>query len=620
MKRIALICFLLLTAPLQLLADRGKVQGFVEKGGQRVSTSSALSTNTVQQSYPGVSVTVYVAGTLTPATIYSTASGTAKANPFSANSLGFYSFFTDVEEVDIAFGGGAAYTLSDVVPSGIASDVVTNVVSFGAVCNGTTDDTIPINAAIAAVAAAGGGIVEFPQGSCDTTSPITMAAKVFLRGQGRHTSTISVEHDGNGVVMASPIDFSTGVYTRVSDLGIVTTRTTNTGAGYVDTSGTYVDFYNVVVSGFQHQIVLDQSEIVTIRNCEIIPLQINGESGIWLVNGPDHTQIPVVSGHAGGPQVVTPSSMTEITRTYNAATAASTTPTFYAMNADHTNRERITIASITATTFTAVFASSKAANWILGPSPDYTNRILIDSNQFNTNNGATTPIHIRDDGGGGHVIANNNFNNSGYHGRFAAVDGLTIYGNETEGAATAAFNFVTTTTAGDYVGPTHGLTMYGNTIVDAVGWSVRLGGVMGGTIKGNRFGQMDAAGGAILFETDLVTGVEVGANAKLVTGASKTAGAFLGGVSGRVLANQITQRNQTYATSGAIALGVRTITPANMGYPGTTGAIIVGSVLLCFNTDGTNAERVTVTGVTGTTFDADFASSKAANFLIYGAN
>jgi hypothetical protein len=545
MKRIALICFLLLTAPLQLLADRGKVQGFVEKGGQRVSTSSALSTNTVQQSYPGVSVTVYVAGTLTPATIYSTASGTAKANPFSANSLGFYSFFTDVEEVDIAFGGGAAYTLSDVVPSGVASDVVTNVVSFGAVCNGTTDDTIPINAAIAAVASAGGGIVEFPQGSCDTTSPITMAAKVFLRGQGRHTSTISVEHDGNGVVMTSPIDSSTGVYTRVSDLGIVTTRTTNTGAGYADIGGTYVDFYNVVVSGFRHQIVLDQSEIVTIRNCEIIPLQINGQSGIWLVNGDDFT---------------------------------------------------------------------------VGADPNFTNRILIDSNQFNTNNGATTPIHIRDDGGGGHVITNNNFNNSGYHGRFSGVDALTISGNETEGAATAAFNFVTTTTAGDYVGPTHGLTMYGNTIVDAVGWSVRLGGVMGGAIKGNRFGQMDAAGGAVLFETDLVTGVEVGANAKLISGASKTAGGFVGGSSARVLANQITQRNQTYATSGAIALGVRTITPANMGFPGTTGAIIVGSVLLCVNTDGTNAERVTVTGVTGTTFDADFASSKAANFLIYGAN
>jgi hypothetical protein len=142
--------------------------------------------------------------------------------------------------------------------------------------------------------------------------------------------------------------------------------------------------------------------------------------------------------------------------------------------------------------------------------------------------------------------------------------------------------------------------------------------VLGGTVLGNWFAQHTDS--AVKINGDAASQLVIGQNSKLITGSFKTAAQIIGGTSARVATNTITQRNQTYATSGAIAAGARTVTPATMGFTVSTEAIIVGSVLLCMNPTGTNAERVTVTGVAATTFDATFASAKDANFLIFGAS
>lgn len=49
---------------------------------------------------------------------------------------------------------------------------VTNVLDFGAKCDGTTDDTAAVNAAIAYVLSIGGGIVSFPRGTCLMLGPM----------------------------------------------------------------------------------------------------------------------------------------------------------------------------------------------------------------------------------------------------------------------------------------------------------------------------------------------------------------------------------------------------------------------------------------------------------------
>jgi hypothetical protein len=65
----------------------------------------------------------------------------------------------------------------------------TSVKDFGAVGNGTTDDTAALQAALNA-AARGAGVVDVPAGTYRVTSTLTMAADVSLRGAGRGVSVL----------------------------------------------------------------------------------------------------------------------------------------------------------------------------------------------------------------------------------------------------------------------------------------------------------------------------------------------------------------------------------------------------------------------------------------------
>lgn len=126
-----------------------KVQGWVEAGNTTLSISGAPGTisRKVQGSFPSATVTVYLAGTLTLATLYSDTNRTAKANPFTAASDGTWSFYIDGGRYDIKFSGGgiaAPFTIGDVW----VSDEFLNIIQFGAVGDGVTDDTSAIQTAL----------------------------------------------------------------------------------------------------------------------------------------------------------------------------------------------------------------------------------------------------------------------------------------------------------------------------------------------------------------------------------------------------------------------------------------------------------------------------------------
>lgn len=87
-----------------------KLQGYCEDGGQTVTTDGRTSTTKVQRSYPSCTVTVYVSGTTTLATIYSDESSTPKANPFVADSTGAWFFYGAVGRYDTRFSGGGIAT------------------------------------------------------------------------------------------------------------------------------------------------------------------------------------------------------------------------------------------------------------------------------------------------------------------------------------------------------------------------------------------------------------------------------------------------------------------------------------------------------------------------------
>jgi hypothetical protein len=68
---------------------------------------------------------------------------------------------------------------------------VTNVHDFGAVGDGTTDDTTAIQTAITHVQSNGGGIVFIPAGTFKITGTLTITAAVRLLGAGRYTTVLN---------------------------------------------------------------------------------------------------------------------------------------------------------------------------------------------------------------------------------------------------------------------------------------------------------------------------------------------------------------------------------------------------------------------------------------------
>jgi hypothetical protein len=84
-----------------------------------VSTGGLASTTKVQKSFPSCTVTVFLAGTGTPATIFSDNAGspTPLGNPFTAQSNGSWQFYAAQGLYDVVLSGGGlptSFTLSGV--------------------------------------------------------------------------------------------------------------------------------------------------------------------------------------------------------------------------------------------------------------------------------------------------------------------------------------------------------------------------------------------------------------------------------------------------------------------------------------------------------------------------
>lgn len=101
---------------------RSLTQGWVEQGGNAVTTDGRVSTTLVQRSYPLATVSVFNAGTLVLATIFSTEAGAPLANPFVSDANGKWQFWADQGRYDIQFSGAGitapyTYFAVEVVPS-----------------------------------------------------------------------------------------------------------------------------------------------------------------------------------------------------------------------------------------------------------------------------------------------------------------------------------------------------------------------------------------------------------------------------------------------------------------------------------------------------------------------
>lgn len=124
MRRLLLIALLCCLAALPAAA-RQRAFGWCAQGGVRVYVSNvgsaapapSFAPTYFDQSYPNCTVTVYLTGTLTLATLYSDNAGTPLANPFTANSNGYWAFYADRGRYDVRFSGTAIsspFTTADI--------------------------------------------------------------------------------------------------------------------------------------------------------------------------------------------------------------------------------------------------------------------------------------------------------------------------------------------------------------------------------------------------------------------------------------------------------------------------------------------------------------------------
>jgi hypothetical protein len=97
-------------------AQNLRAWGFCEVGGQQAVVSGLPAAPNVQASYPQCTVAVYLTGTLTLATIYSDTSNTPLANPFTANTNGYFFFYALNGRYDITLSGAgfpSPFTIGD---------------------------------------------------------------------------------------------------------------------------------------------------------------------------------------------------------------------------------------------------------------------------------------------------------------------------------------------------------------------------------------------------------------------------------------------------------------------------------------------------------------------------
>jgi len=203
---------LVLAAP--SLYALGSLSGYAERGGQTaVTTPPCLPlpiqpcTTHVQASYPYALVTVYIAGTITPATIYSTATGGLKTNPFTADAYGFWAFYAANGAYDIRFSGtgiSSPFTLPNQIIGNASGSLVTNVAQYATGGTGTTLD--PWTGWDSAITWTARTAYYFPSGQYSYASTLHLGLNgIHLLGDGAGISVLHFTGSGHA------IDFDAGV-------------------------------------------------------------------------------------------------------------------------------------------------------------------------------------------------------------------------------------------------------------------------------------------------------------------------------------------------------------------------------------------------------------------------
>lgn len=175
-----------------------------------------------------------------------------------------------------------------------------NVKSYGAVGDGTTDDTAALENAITAVSNLGGGFVDLDAGTFRITNAQTIPTKVILRGKGKGTTTIKRGFTGDFIT-------SCASFAGLRDLTIDgDTATVGAGKGVLIPTGNPGQlFFNAEIKNFVSpclEFAADGGSGFRSISCDYYTTGTPGSVAAIKINGTDTQAIPrhFISTEGGG--------------------------------------------------------------------------------------------------------------------------------------------------------------------------------------------------------------------------------------------------------------------------------------------------------------------------------
>lgn len=172
---------------------------------------------------------------------------------------------------------------------------IVSVKDFGAVGNGSTDDTAAIQAAITAVAAASGGTVFFPKGTYKISSALTVTAgNTCLQGEGYGAAILTTNSTTADMITVGTGTVSSVTNVAVRDLAFRTSVTRSDGAA-VAMNGCYIGeitgcntsgmFRGITVKGTSKIIFLERNYIASPVPSTGLGIYLTGTSNdIYMTN------------------------------------------------------------------------------------------------------------------------------------------------------------------------------------------------------------------------------------------------------------------------------------------------------------------------------------------------
>lgn len=210
-----LLALLFLTIFFCINADaRAKYASYSQRGGKDVKTSATV-TYELMETFPLSTITVYIAGTTTLATIYSNSGGSVLANPFTADTNAYFEFYANNGKYDIKFSGTGItvpFTRGDI---GIADfNDYFDPKGFGG-CAGT-NDTAVFSSMMTLIGAVNPATIHLPYNSgvkCAVNN-LTITSNITINAQDSAGLTINsgqtLTHNGYFIAPFRQIFFGAG--------------------------------------------------------------------------------------------------------------------------------------------------------------------------------------------------------------------------------------------------------------------------------------------------------------------------------------------------------------------------------------------------------------------------